>query len=557
MSTIKKLRWPLALVLFTIALSPIFLMGSASSSSSNYFEIDKNMDIYISLYKELNTYYVDEVDPNKIMREGIDAMLGSLDPYTNYISEAEIENYRLQTTGKYGGIGALIRKQGDYVLVAEPYEGYPADRAGLMAGDVIIEVGGKSTEGKSTDDVSKILKGQPGTSVDVRVLRPNADGGEDEMVFTLDREEIKINNVPYYGMIDEEVGYIHLAHFTDNAGAEVRDAFQELKENNNLKGLVLDLRGNPGGLLNEAVNVTGVFVEKGQEVVSTKGKVSEWNKTFRTTNQPVDTDLPLVVIVNTGSASASEIVSGSIQDLDRGLVVGQTTFGKGLVQTTRSLPYNTKLKVTTAKYYIPSGRCIQAINYADENNAKIPDSLRSEFFTQGGRAVYDGAGIEPDISTEEYEFSNVSVALFSNQLIFDYATLFRARNENIASPREFGLNDEEFEQFVVWLQDKEYDYTTESEQALEELQEAAEKEEYYSAIEKEFKELQEKMMHDKKQDLYKQKEEVLELLEEEIVLRYYYKSGQIESSFKYDNDLQTALEVIKDDARYTALLSPK
>lgn len=556
MNKLKRFRWPLAILLIAVAVSPFFLMSSASSSSSNYFEIDKNMDIYISLYKELNTYYVDEVDPNKVMREGIDAMLGSLDPYTNYISEAEIENYRLQTTGKYGGIGALIRKQGDYVLVAEPYEGYPADRAGLMAGDVIIEVAGKSTEGKSTDDVSKILKGQPGTAVDVKVLRPNGEGGEKEMIFTLDREEIKINNVPYYGMIDDEIGYIHLAHFTDNAGAEVRDAFQELKENNNLKGVVLDLRGNPGGLLNEAVNVTGVFVEKGQEVVSTKGKVSEWNKTFRTTNQPVDTELPLVVLVNGGSASASEIVSGSIQDLDRGLVVGQTTFGKGLVQTTRSLPYNTKLKVTTAKYYIPSGRCIQAINYADENKAKIPDSLRSEFYTQGGRAVFDGAGIEPDVSTDEYEFSNVSVALFSNQLIFDYATLYRARNESIVQPRDFKLTEGEFEQFVLWLQDKEYDYTTQSEQALEELREAAEKEEYFSAIEGEFNDLQEKMMHDKKQDLYKQKVEVLELLEEEIVLRYYYKSGQIESSFKYDNDLQTALDVIKDDSRYTALLSP-
>jgi carboxyl-terminal processing protease len=367
------------------------------------------------------------------------------------------------------------------------------------------------------------LKGQPGTTAEVKVLRMTGEGDEQfEMTFQLDREEIKINNVPFYGMIDDEVGYIHLAHFTDNAGNEVKEAFEELKENENLKSLVLDLRGNPGGLLNEAVNVTNVFIDKGEEVVSTKGKVSEWNKTFKTNNNPVDTDLPLVVLVNQGSASASEIVSGSIQDLDRGVVVGHTTFGKGLVQTTRSLPYNTKLKVTTAKYYIPSGRCIQSINYSDDGDTKVPDSLRSVFYTLGGREVFDGAGIEPDITAEGYEFSNVAVSLFSKQLIFDYATLFRARNESIENPRNFHLSDEEFDRFVEWLSDKDYDYTTESEKLLEELKEVAEKEEYFSAMESEYEDLKEKMMHDKEQDLFKQKDEVIQLLEEEIVLRYYY-----------------------------------
>lgn len=534
----------------------IGLSSYSPSSSSNYFEIDKNMDIYISLYKELNTYYVDEVDPSKMMREGIDAMLGSLDPYTNYISEAEIENYRLQTTGKYGGIGALIRKQGDYVLVAEPYEGYPADRAGLMAGDMITEVSGKSTFGKNTDEVSKILKGQPGTTVEVKILRPMADGSEKEMTVQLDREEIKINNVPYYGMLNEDIGYIHLAHFTDNAGGEVRAAFEELKENNELKGIVLDLRGNPGGLLNEAVNVTGVFIDKGEEVVSTKGKVTEWNKTFKTTSTPVDTEIPLVVLVNNGSASASEIVSGSVQDLDRGVVVGHTTYGKGLVQTTRSLPYNTKLKVTTAKYYIPSGRCIQAINYSQDGNTEFPDSLKSEFFTKGGRVVYDGAGIEPDVTTDEMMLSNIALSLYTKQLIFDYATLYRSSHESISGPRDFRLSDEEYEDFMLWLNDKDYTYTTQSEKVLEELKETAEFENYYSAIEEEFAILKEKMISDKEKDLEKQKVEISELLQEEIVLRYYYRAGQIEASFSYDTDLQKALEVIKDQSEYSALLAP-
>ncbi|MCB0510118.1 MAG: S41 family peptidase, partial [Bacteroidetes bacterium] len=533
-------KWKLILVVVLCA-----SLGIAATNTTEYFEISKNLEIFATLYKELNSYYVDDIDPNEFMQEGIDAMLHSLDPYTSYYSEAEIENYRFETTGKYGGIGSLIKKSEDYIVISEPYAGYPADKAGLIAGDKIVSVDGNMVKGKSSDEVSKYLKGEPGTKIQVKVLRPLADGTDKEMNIEIVREEVKVKNVPYYGMANENVGYIKLSNFTQQAGKEVEDAYKSLKkENPNLSGVVLDLRGNPGGLLHEAVNICNVFIDKGQLIVFTKGKVEEWDKDFKTINESIDTEIPLVVLTNRGSASASEIVSGAIQDLDRGVIVGQKTFGKGLVQTTRKLSYNTQLKVTTAKYYIPSGRCIQAINYAekDEDGAvsRIPDSLKVAFKTNNGRIVYDGGGIDPDLVLEVEYLSDISVSLSRKDLIFDYATTYKAKHPELRGGVNFRMNQEEYDAFVAWLQDKDYDYQTESEAFLDKFKEAAEEEEYFAAIETEFELLKEEIGHDKKKDLQKQQAEIMQLLENEIVTRYFYREGAIQNSFSYDKEMMEA-----------------
>ncbi len=544
-------------VLLIAAMLPV-----AFTQTNSYFEISKNLDIYASLYKELNTYYVDEVQPSDLMRQGIDGMLNSLDPYTSYISEAEIEGYRMQTTGKYGGIGALVRKVDRYITISEPYEGYAASKAGLLAGDKLLKIDGTSVIDKETNDISSLLKGQAGTNTTLLILRTLADGTEKEMEVVVTREDIKIKNVPYYGMINTEIGYIRLSNFTDDAGKEVHDALEDLKSKNPaLKGLVFDLRGNPGGLLAEAVNVSNVFVDKNQEIVSTRGKVNEWDKTFKTLNNAVDTQIPIAVLVNRGSASASEIVAGSLQDLDRAVIVGQRSFGKGLVQTTRNLPYNTKLKITTAKYYTPSGRCIQALDYAhkDENGyaAKTPDSLKVAFKTTGGRTVYDGAGIDPDLEVEGTPVNKITMSLINKNYIFHYATIYRAKNPTIAAAKDFKLSDKDYQDFVAYLNGKEYDYATESEELLKELESTTKDEKYYDAIAAELKKLKDNVMHDKSNDLTKHKEEIKKVLEDEIVSRYYYSTGRIMVSFNYDEDIQTALKVLNNPNQYKQILTAK
>lgn len=544
----------------SIMLAVLAIPVVSFTNSSTYFEISKNLDIFATLYKELNTYYVDQVEPSDLMREGIDGMLESLDPYTNYISEADIEGYRLQTTGKYGGIGSLIRTINKEIIVAEPYEGYAADKAGLKAGDIIVTIDGEAAYGKTTEEISKLLKGQANTTVNVTLKRLQADSSFKTMDVVITREEIKIKNVPYYGMVDNEVGYIRLSNFTENAGKEVRDALEALKtENPNLQGIILDLRGNPGGLLNEAVNVSNVFIDKGQDIVYTKGKVQEWDKTFKTLNPSVDTEMPLVVLTNRSSASASEIVSGSIQDLDRGVIVGQKSFGKGLVQTTRNLSYNTKLKVTTAKYYIPSGRCIQSINYAEKNEdgsvSKVADSLKTAFKTKCGRIVYDGGGIDPDVFIDPQTLSKISISLLQNNLIFHYATLYTAKHPTIADPKKFQFSEADYQDFISYLKNKDYDYTTKSEELLKDLEDAVEKENYKDAVASELEKLEASIKHDKDKDLIKHKKQIMELLEEEIVSRYYYTSGKIASSFEHDPDVTEAVSVLKDKTRYKELLS--
>jgi carboxyl-terminal processing protease len=544
-----------------VAFSAISFGLLSFTKSDQYFEIAKNIDIFTTLYKELNTYYVDDIQPAKMMRTGIDAMLKSLDPYTDFISEAEMEDYRFQTTGKYGGIGSLIMEQDGYVVISEPYEGSPSQKAGVLAGDKILKVDGRLLKGKTSEDVSKALKGQPNTTVELTVLRLQADGTEKEIALSLNREEIHVNNVPYYGMINNDVGYILLEHFYSDAGKEVRDALQDLKNKHNPKSVILDLRGNPGGLLNEAVNVSNAFIDKDENVVFTKGKVEEWDKSFKTMMSAIDKEIPLVVLTNSGSASASEIVSGSIQDLDRGVLVGQLTYGKGLVQTTRPLSYNTKLKVTTAKYYIPSGRCIQAINYAEKGPEgevkKIPDSLKVAFKTRAGRVVYDGGGVEPDVKTEPEMLSLIAIALLDKNLIFNYATQYRAKHPSINKAIEFKLSDAEFEDFVAYISKNDYEYKTESEKTLNELEKISKEEKYYDAIKAQIIELHKKLDVDKKNDIYKQKAELMSLLQEEKEERYYYRKGRIEASFINDKEVQKAIEVLNNTQAYKNYLLPK
>lgn len=524
----------------------------------DFFEISKNLDIFATLFREVNLYYVDEVKPGDLMKTGIDAMLESLDPYTNFIPEEDIEDARFMTTGQYGGIGALIRMKDDYIVVAEPYENAPAAKAGLMAGDVILEVEGKSTKGKTTGDVVKILKGQPNTPVKLLVRRP---GEEKPIEMQLMREEIKVKNVPYFGMVNDKIGMIKLTGFTEDAGREVRDALTKLKENPSLEGVILDLRGNPGGLLREAINIVNIFVEKGLDIVSTKGKVKEWDKTYKSLNTPVDLNIPVAVLINRGSASASEIVSGSLQDFDRAVVIGQRSFGKGLVQTSRPLSYNTQIKITTSKYYIPSGRCIQAKDYSNRNEdgsvGTVPDSLIREFKTKNGRKVYDGGGVNPDVGIEPREYAPISRALVNESIIFDFATEFRRKNPQIVAAKEFTITPAIFEEFVQFASAKDIKYETESEELLAKLKEVSEKEKYFSSFEKEYNQLRDKMMHDKKADIEKSKEEISELLADEIVMRYHFQRGQIENSFQYDPEVKRAVEVLRDKAFYGDVLSGK
>jgi len=533
-------------------------LSRAQAPENQGFEILKNLDIYSMLVKELNTSYVDVIKPGELTQKGIDAMLESLDPYTNFIPESQVEDYKFITTGQYGGIGSLIHQQGDYVIISEPYEGSPAYKAGLKAGDKIIEVNHQSAKNKTYDQVSAILKGQPGTPINLMIQR---EGEPNPIEMNITREIIKIDNIPYSGMVDPQIGYIKLSGFTQNAAKEVRQAFLRLKDSNAMKGVIIDLRGNGGGLLNEAVDIANIFVERGQEIVSTKGKQADKNRTHSTMNPPVDLNIPLVILVDHQSASASEILAGSMQDLDRGVIIGQKTFGKGLVQNVVPLSYNAQLKITVAKYYIPSGRCIQAIDYSHKNKegafAKIPDSLIRAFKTKNGRTVYDGGGIKPDIGTPPRRFSDLAMTLYGKFLIFDYATRFARKNKTIPSAGSFEISDSTYQDFLNYLSGKNYSYNTSSEQALERLKKEAEKENYFNAISTEYDHLKARMESDKKEDLKKYETQVRELLKMEIATRYYYQKGKIESSLKNDPELAVAISTLKDPEKYSAILSGK
>lgn len=521
------------------------------------FEIAKNLDIYYTLFNELNTFYVDEVNPNKLVKTSIEEMLMSLDPYTNYISEENIEDLKFMTTGEYAGIGALIGKQNDKIVISEPYEGFPAQKAGLKAGDIILEVEGKSTNPMSTEDVSTLLKGPARNPVKLKIQRP---GDKKPFDVELIREKISIDDVPYYGMLDESTGYIRLSNFTQDCSDEVRKALVELKSMHHPKSLILDLRSNPGGLLIEAVRIMNLFVPAGQEIVSTKGKVKQWDKTYYATEQPVDTTIQLAVLVNRNSASASEIIAGAVQDLDRGLVIGTRTFGKGLVQTTRDLSYNAKLKVTTAKYYVPSGRCIQVLDYSHRNDdgsvGSIPDSLITEFTTKHGRKVYDGGGVAPDVFLEPNVLSTLSYELASRYLIFDYATQFASTHPSIASPEEFTVDDALYADFIDFVYKNNFTFESQSQELYKQLVETAQKEKYFDPASAEFKALEQKLKPDIKDDLVKFKSEISELLEDEIVSRYYYQKGAIRAAIDDDNLIKKAIETLSNSNIYASHLTP-
>ena len=539
------------LIFISLFISSLTLL----SFKSDYFEIAKNLEIFTDLYKELNTYYVDETDPGKLIKSAMDEMLQTLDPYTNYIPESEIEDFQFMTTGQYGGIGAMITKRDEYVYISEPYEGFPAQKSGLMAGDKILEVNNISVKGKSTEEVSKLLKGQPNTNVSILIERKYIN---DPFEVSFKREKVTVGSVPYFGLLENNVGYVKLRSFTRNCSNDLKNAILKLKEQS-ATSLILDLRGNPGGLLNESVKIANFFVNQGEEIVSTKGKIKSWEKVYTATSKPIDTEIHLVVLIDQSSASASEIVSGSLQDLDRAVIVGKRSFGKGLVQQTRKLSYNSQLKLTVAKYYIPSGRCIQALDYSNRNEdgsvGKIADSLSTEFRTKNNRKVYDGGGITPDLVIESETSSKILLSLFRERLFFDYATEFRLKNENILSAKDFKITDEMFLDFKNFLSDKEYEYETDTEKAYKKLKKVAKDENYFESMKNDFDLLVNKIDDAKSDDLEKNKDIIKEILANEIVSRYYYQKGRIQSSLNYDKDILQAISVISDSTKYKQILS--
>ncbi|MBK8658620.1 MAG: S41 family peptidase [Bacteroidetes bacterium] len=533
---------------------------SLTSAVDGYFEISKNIDVFSSLYKEVNNYYVDEVEPSQLMRHCIDGMLKTLDPFTNYFSESQIENARIQQGGKFGGIGIEFEMMNGLPVVTEVWQNQPADKAGIKAGDIIKAIDGASTDKRSKADVEKVLIGQPNSIISLNLERKEAGTEIKQLSIQLKREEIQETSVPFYGMITPDVACIKLKIFNEHAGQDVKDAFDSLKKANpDMKGVILDLRGNPGGLLNEAVNIVNIFVEKNRLVVTTKGKVDEWNNTFKTLNDPSDTKIALVMITNSMSASASEIVSGTMQDYDRGVVIGQKTYGKGLVQVTKPLSYNTMLKVTTAKYYIPSGRCIQALNYAEKNAdgsvKRIPDSLKVAFKTQAGRKVWDGGGVDPDVVLDKPEHSKVAEALYTQHIIFDWVSNYVSTHKGIEDPAVFKLSDADYDHFSAFVKSRNFNYKTDTEAKLDALREATSDEKYFEALKAGYETIQQKVKAEKEKDLQKNKTEIMTVLENEIAGRYFYAYGKVKKSYQNDKEVAKAIELIRNADQYNRILT--
>lgn len=551
----KKTRPVRFAVIAAILISAGISISFLATQETRDFRIAKNLDIFLSLYRELNTFYVDEVNPDKLVKTGIDNMLKSLDPYTVYYPESESDEVAFMTTGKYGGIGSLIRDGGEYVVISLVYKNFPADLAGIRAGDLLKKVDGTSLKGADTEDVSQKLKGNPGTIVTLTIERNGK-----EIDVPVKREKIEIPSVPFYGMLDDETGYIRFTNFTQNCTEEVKDALLKLK-NENARKIVLDLRSNPGGLLTEAVDIVNLFMGPGNEIVSTKGKVKQFDESFKTTKPAVDQNIPLAIIINRGSASASEIVAGAIQDLDRGVVVGQRSYGKGLVQITRPLSYNTQLKVTTAKYYIPSGRCIQALDFSHPNEdgsvGIIPDSLITEFKTRNGRVVRDGGGISPDIDVVPPALSQIAAELYMRNYIFDYATRYFWAHPAPESPEKFSITDQVYSDFKNYLGERKFSYSTITELSLNELISNAKREKYYDIHKDLFSELQKELMHTLDNDLETFRSEIAELLADEIIGRYFYEEGSIKFSLGTDEQVKRAVEVLKRGDEYNSILQGK
>lgn len=545
-------------LLLIALLMPVVMMAQVKQ---NNFEISKSIDIYNSLLRELNLNYVDEINPAELNETAINAMLKEMDPYTVFIPESEIENYKLMTTGEYGGIGALIQYDGEYTRISDPYEGWPAQKAGIQAGDAILSVNGVDSHKKPTDQVSELLKGQPGTEVTIKVKRY---GVEKPIEFKLKREKVKIENIPYATVFDNGIGYVSLGSFTKDAANEMKQHLVEMKKTHELKGFIIDLRGNGGGLMNEAVDIVNLFIPKGKPVVSTKGKSQHAGSVYNTNNQPIDEQVPVVILVDGSSASASEIVAGSIQDYDRGVIIGQRTFGKGLVQNILPLTYNTQMKVTIAKYYIPSGRCIQEIDYSkkgkqksDTLNSNLPtDTLGKPFKTEAGRTVYEGHGIMPDVKIEPKQYATATAYLYAKNYIFDYATKYASEHKAIAPAKEFKIDDATYNDFMAFVKQKEFSYTTETEKKLEELKKKAKSEGYYESISAQLESLEAQLKADKENDLTKNRADIEDLLRLEIVGRYYYQVGRIMASLENDPELKEAFSILLDQNRYQSILKP-
>jgi carboxyl-terminal processing protease len=548
----KKIHTGRIIIIASLILITGLSTGFLISQETRDFRIAKNLDIFFTLFREINTFYVDEIDPDKTVKAGIDNMLKTLDPYTVYYPESDVDEFTFMTTGKYGGIGSLVRGGGEYVVISEIYRGFPADLAGIKAGDILKKVDGVSLKGFSTDKVSDKLKGNPGTPVTLTIER---EGKESD--YSLKREKIIIPPVPYFGMLDSKTGYIRFTNFTQDCIEDVKSAFNSLKSNNPQQ-IILDLRGNPGGLLTEAVEIVNIFVGPGNEVVSTKGKVKNFDEVFKTTKAALDDKIPLAVIINRSSASASEIVAGAIQDLDRGIIIGQRSFGKGLVQITRPLSYNTQLKVTTAKYYIPSGRCIQARDFSHPNEdgsvGIIPDSLISEFKTKNGRLVKDGGGISPDVEVLPEQLSQVSSELYVRNYIFDYATQYYWSHPEIKSPDQFSFSDKDYSEFKAMLQKRNFSYKTSTEESFNELISNAKKEKYYDRHKDLFNELEKDLAHSIDADLITFRSEITDLIEDEIISRYFYEDGAIAWTIKKDEQVLKALDILNNKQKYSSIL---
>ncbi len=545
----KKARKLLFPAVFMIALASL---GMLTISATRDFRLSKNMDIFFSMIREISIFYVEDTDPGKLIEKGISGVLEGLDPYTSYIPESEKENYATMTTGRYGGVGALIRQVGDHVVIIEPYEGFPAQEAGLRSGDIITEINGNNVESLLVNEISELLKGQPGSTISITVRRDPENG---RITKEMAREEIKINNVTWAGIVRDGVGYIQLNGFTENAHREVRDAVNDLRRNHGMTSLILDVRANPGGLLMESVHIANLFVDKGEEIVSTRGKVKQWDHTYRARNNPLDQDIPLAILTGRSSASAAEIVAGAVQDLDRGVLVGQRTFGKGLIQATRQLSYDAQLKITTARYYTPSGRSIQAMDFTNDGGSGAGGgSPNNHFRTRNGRPVFEGGGIMPDVLVLEDRPSAILVNLYTKNHIFNYATLYASRTQQIPPPDTFELSEEDYAEFLEYLKENEFDYQTQTEAQLQQLVRTARQENYFESTDELFNELDIKLKEKKSRDFEVYRDEIKSLLREEIVSRYYYQKGRVEASLRGDPYVERAVEILQNPALYNSIL---
>lgn len=552
----ENMRKSLLLVLLAITAMHSLAQSPADDKNQRYYDINKNIDIFNSLLRELDMFYVDSIEVNNLVQGTINNMLTRLDPYTEYYSEENMGDLQFLTTGEYAGIGAIISYKDEQVIINEPYEGLPADKAGLKAGDAILEIDDQDMRKASVKEVSDKLKGTPGTELRLTIQRP---GEKKERTIVIVREKIEMDPITYAEVTDDKIGYFHFGSFTTNSSGRVKETITDLK-NRGATSLIMDLRGNGGGILDEAVNVVNLFVPKGEEIVSTKGKVKQWDRSYHTQNQPLDQVIPIVVLIDTGSASASEIVAGGLQDLDRAVIVGNRSFGKGLVQTPRDLPYGGNIKITTSKYYIPSGRCIQALDYSHRNPdgsvARVPDSLTTVFKTRNGREVRDGGGITPDITLPQETGGTIAYYLMTDYLIFDYVTNWVQQHQKIEPPQQFRLTDADYAAFKAFVKTKDFRYDQLSERSLQQLKNMMVFEGYMDVASEEYKALEAKLQPNLDRDLELFKEDIRGMIESEIVQRYYYKKGVLIHQLSRDKVFDKAVEVLNQPDLFQSLLQP-